>query len=108
MGQERERRRERDFFRRESKGTLEGSIEISFFIQKDIRDLIFFHSETDKFESSVKKKHGIMIAPIPEIQVAVKFIVSCMYGKLPRRRADLFAEELSSAIQTKFQVNNTQ
>lgn len=49
-----------------------------------------------------------MIAPIPEIQVAVKFIVSCMYGKLPRRRADLFAEELSSAIQTKFQVNNTQ
>jgi protein Tob/BTG len=44
-----------------------------------------------------------MIAPIPEIQVAVKFIVSCMYGKLPRRRADLFAEELSSAIQTKFQ-----
>ena len=45
-----------------------------------------------------------MIAPIPEIQVAVKFIVSCMYGKLPRRRADLFAEELSSSIQTKFQV----
>ena len=45
-----------------------------------------------------------MIAPIPEIQVAVKFIVSCMYGKLPRRRADLFAEELSAAIQTKFQV----
>lgn len=44
-----------------------------------------------------------MIAPIPEIQVAVKFIVSCMYGKLPRRRADLFAEELSAAIQTKFQ-----
>ena len=46
-----------------------------------------------------------MIAPNAEIQVAVKFIVSCMYGKLPRRRADLFAEELSSAIQTKFQVN---
>lgn len=42
-------------------------------------------------------------APIPEIQVAVKFIVSCMYGKLPRRRADVFAEELSVAIQTKFQ-----
>ena len=49
-----------------------------------------------------------MIAPIPEIQVAVKFIVSCMYGKLPRRRADLFAEELSSAIQTKFQVRHKQ
>ena len=45
-----------------------------------------------------------MITPTPEIQVAVKFIVSCMYGKLPRRRADLFAEELSAAIQTKFQV----
>ena len=49
-----------------------------------------------------------MIAPIPEIQVAVKFIVSCMYGKLPRRRADLFAEELSSSIQTKFQVTHKQ
>ena len=46
----------------------------------------------------------MMLNQIPEIQVAVKFIVSCLYGKLPRRRADLFAEELSSAIQTKFQV----
>ena len=45
-----------------------------------------------------------MLNQIPEIQVAVKFIASCLYGKLPRRRADLFAEELSSAIQTKFQV----
>lgn len=44
-----------------------------------------------------------MLNQIPEIQVAVKFIASCLYGKLPRRRADLFAEELSSAIQTKFQ-----
>ena len=46
----------------------------------------------------------MMLNQIPEIQVAVKFIASCLYGKLPRRRADLFAEELSSAIQTKFQV----
>ena len=47
-----------------------------------------------------------MLNQIPETQVAVKFIASCLYGKLPRRRADLFAEELSSAIQTKFQVNS--
>lgn len=44
-----------------------------------------------------------MVQYTPEIQVAVKFIASCLYGKLPRRRADLFAEELSSSIQHKFQ-----
>ena len=40
-----------------------------------------------------------------EVAAASKFIASCLYGKLPRRRCDLFGEELTKAVNRKFQVN---
>lgn len=37
-----------------------------------------------------------------EIQVAVKFIISYLYNKLPRRRVDIFGEELDKKLSKKF------
>ena len=37
-----------------------------------------------------------------EIQVAVKFITSYLYNKLPRRRVDIFGEELAKNLTKKF------
>jgi len=37
-----------------------------------------------------------------EIQVALNFIISYLYSKLPRRRVNLFGEELEKALQRKF------
>ena len=41
---------------------------------------------------------------VPEVLAAAKFIASCLYGKLPRRRADLFGQEFAAAVARKFQV----
>lgn len=40
----------------------------------------------------------------PEVSAAAKFISTCLYGKLPRRRADLFGAEFAAAVTRKFQV----
>lgn len=38
-----------------------------------------------------------------EIQVALNFVISYLYNKLPRRRVNLFGEELERALKDKFQ-----
>ena len=38
-----------------------------------------------------------------EIQVALNFVISYMYNKLPRRRVNIFGEELEKALKTKFE-----
>jgi protein Tob/BTG len=38
-----------------------------------------------------------------EIQVALRFVISFLYNKLPRRRVNLFGEELEAALRDKFQ-----
>uniref|UniRef100_G3NXN7 Transducer of ERBB2, 2 n=1 Tax=Gasterosteus aculeatus TaxID=69293 RepID=G3NXN7_GASAC len=38
-----------------------------------------------------------------EVKVALNFIVSYLYNKLPRRRADLFGEELEKILMSRFQ-----
>lgn len=37
-----------------------------------------------------------------EISVALNFVISYLYNKLPRRRVDLFGEELETGLKTKF------
>lgn len=38
-----------------------------------------------------------------EIQVALNFVISYLYNKLPRRRVNIFGEELEKALKVKFQ-----
>lgn len=38
-----------------------------------------------------------------EIQVALNFVISYLYNKLPRRRVNIFGEELEKALKHKFQ-----
>ena len=38
-----------------------------------------------------------------EIQVALNFVISYMYNKLPRRRVNIFGEELEKALKAKFE-----
>ncbi|XP_027226996.2 protein Tob1 isoform X1 [Penaeus vannamei] len=38
-----------------------------------------------------------------EIQVALNFVISYMYNKLPRRRVNIFGEELEKALKEKFE-----
>jgi len=38
-----------------------------------------------------------------EIQVALNFVISHLYNKLPRRRVNIFGEELEKALKQKFQ-----
>ena len=38
-----------------------------------------------------------------EIQVALNFIISYLYNKLPRRRVNLFGDELEKALKKKFE-----
>lgn len=38
-----------------------------------------------------------------EIQVALNFVISYLYNKLPRRRVNIFGEELEKALKEKFQ-----
>lgn len=38
-----------------------------------------------------------------EIQVALNFVISYLYNKLPRRRVNLFGEELEKALKDRFQ-----
>uniref|UniRef100_G1KX78 Transducer of ERBB2, 2 n=1 Tax=Anolis carolinensis TaxID=28377 RepID=G1KX78_ANOCA len=38
-----------------------------------------------------------------EIKVALNFIISYLYNKLPRRRADLFGEELERLLKKKYE-----
>lgn len=38
-----------------------------------------------------------------EIQVALNFVISYLYNKLPRRRVNIFGEELEKAWRDKFQ-----
>lgn len=37
-----------------------------------------------------------------EIQVALNFVISYLYNKLPRRRVNIFGEELEKALKAKF------
>ena len=46
-------------------------------------------------DTAVTKMHA-------EIQVALKFVISFLYNKLPRRRVNLFGEELENALRDKF------
>lgn len=38
-----------------------------------------------------------------EVQVALNFVISYMYNKLPRRRVNIFGEELEKALKAKFE-----
>lgn len=38
-----------------------------------------------------------------EIQVALNFVISYLYNKLPRRRVNIFGEEVEKALKQKFQ-----
>lgn len=38
-----------------------------------------------------------------EVQVALNFVISYLYNKLPRRRVNIFGEELEKALKEKFQ-----
>lgn len=38
-----------------------------------------------------------------EVQVALNFVISFLYNKLPRRRVNIFGEELEKALKDKFQ-----
>lgn len=38
-----------------------------------------------------------------EVQVALNFVISYLYNKLPRRRVNIFGEELEKALKHKFQ-----
>lgn len=40
-----------------------------------------------------------------EVQVALNFVISYLYNKLPRRRVNIFGEELEKALKDKFQVS---
>lgn len=46
--------------------------------------------------STVKQKMHI------EVQVALNFVISYLYNKLPRRRVNIFGEELEKALKDKF------
>jgi hypothetical protein len=37
-----------------------------------------------------------------EVQVALNFVISFLYNKLPRRRVNIFGEELEKALKDKF------
>lgn len=37
-----------------------------------------------------------------EIQIALNFVISFLYNKLPRRRVNIFGEELEKALGEKF------
>uniref|UniRef100_A0A8D8TA20 Protein Tob1 n=1 Tax=Cacopsylla melanoneura TaxID=428564 RepID=A0A8D8TA20_9HEMI len=37
-----------------------------------------------------------------EVQVALNFVISYLYNKLPRRRVNIFGEELEKALKEKF------
>lgn len=37
-----------------------------------------------------------------EVQVALNFVISYLYNKLPRRRVNIFGEELEKALKIKF------
>lgn len=37
-----------------------------------------------------------------EVQVALNFVISYLYNKLPRRRVNIFGEELEKALKQKF------
>lgn len=37
-----------------------------------------------------------------EVQVALNFVISYLYNKLPRRRVNIFGEELDKALKDKF------
>lgn len=41
-----------------------------------------------------------------ELQVALNFLISFLYNKLPRRRVNHFGEELEKALRLKFQVSS--
>src|SRR6218665_2713466 len=38
-----------------------------------------------------------------EVQIAVNFVLSFLYNKLPRRRVNQFGEELESVLKSKFE-----
>ncbi|CAH2268868.1 jg21140 [Pararge aegeria aegeria] len=48
-----------------------------------------------------KGKHPIPAMHI-EVQVALNFVISYLYNKLPRRRVNIFGEELEKALKEKF------
>lgn len=38
-----------------------------------------------------------------EIQIALNYVINFLYNKLPRRRVNIFGEELEKALKDKFQ-----
>lgn len=50
--------------------------------------------------STAKRKYWTMLL---EIQIAVSFLTSYLYNKLPRRRVDLFSVELTKQLREKFE-----
>ncbi|CAG5090546.1 Oidioi.mRNA.OKI2018_I69.PAR.g12643.t1.cds [Oikopleura dioica] len=57
-------------------------------------------TETTIFEG---RKRMIQESMNTEVSAAARFITSTLYGKLPRRRADLFGGEFEIAVKKKFQ-----
>lgn len=65
-----------------------------------------FKGKSFKF-SNTTELGAKLISNIPkmhiEIQVALNFVISYLYNKLPRRRVNIFGEEMEKALKHKFQ-----
>jgi protein Tob/BTG len=61
--------------------------------------LYYFGRKAKKFNKSQEET----IAMLLEIQIAVSFLTSYLYNKLPRRRVDLFSVELAKQLKEKFE-----
>lgn len=59
--------------------------------------LTFYPSERIEQNKLLQSKMHI------EVQVALNFVISYLYNKLPRRRVNIFGEELEKALKDKFQ-----
>lgn len=68
------------------------------FLLSDAKDIHFPISSTQRHKNTSKS----IIMHI-EVQVALNFVISYLYNKLPRRRVNIFGEELEKALTDKFQ-----
>ncbi|XP_048760817.1 protein Tob1-like isoform X1 [Ostrea edulis] len=64
---------------------------------EDQRGLSFRYKKKPPIDHSVNYKMHV------EVSVALNFVISYLYNKLPRRRVDMLAEELERGLKKKFQ-----
>ena len=64
--------------------------------RENIKFIISNTTELCQLISNIPKMHI-------EIQVALNFVISYLYNKLPRRRVNIFGEEMEKALKHKFQ-----